>query len=538
MNEPHEKLPGSALPTAPAHQTHRSRVPLVWMVPAIAALIGGWLLMQSIRDHGPTVVVSFNDAEGIEAGKTKLRFENIDVGTVKLVTLGSDRHTVDVSIDTARFATPLLVASSRFWVVRPRLGASGVSGLDTLLSGAFIAMDVGDSAEAMRHFVGLENPPAVTGRDSGREFVLDAVDLGSLVVASPIYFRHIQVGQVSAVDLNGDGRGVTVKVFVRRPYDRFVTTDTRFWHASGVDVEVDSAGVHVQSESLSTILAGGIAFDEMPDVQLSHPAEAGSHFVLTRDRVTAMMPRDGAPETFVLYFDESLRGLKPGAAIDFLGVDIGTVKAIQVAYQARAGRLRLPVLVNLYPERLRTLVQNGGVALPVEPFRNLIGRMVDEGLRAQLRTASLMTGQLYVELDFFPRSAALRSHPEQTPMLLPTVPGNIEQIENSFVSLAQKLDRLPLGRIAQDLDRALVSSNRTLDSAHALLGSVQADLVPAARLTLEHTGQAFSPDGSLEADLHMTLTSIGKAADSVKVLTDYLDAHPEALILGKSKESQ
>jgi paraquat-inducible protein B len=533
-----EGVPGiEPLSTAVARPSHRSRIPLVWIVPAVAAVIGAWLAIHALLDRGPTITVTFLDAEGIEAGKSKVRYESVDIGDVKAITLAPDRRTVSVTIETAKFAAPFLVSDTRFWIVRPRLGASGVSGLGTLLSGAFIAMDVGKSKEEARTFAGLERPPAVAEGARGRQFVLSSPDLGSLAVSSPVYFHQVQVGQISAANLNPDGHGVTLTLFVDAPYDRFVTQNTRFWHASGVDVEVDSRGVHVQSESLTTILAGGVAFEAPADSVSVAPSSEDSHFKLAPNRLAAMREPDGITETYVLYFNESLRGLAAGATVDFRGVEIGEVVGLNVAYDRQTEKFLFPVLINIYPERFRARYTKEGDR-PLTQSHTLVARMIKQGFRAQLRSASLLTGQLYIALDFFPQAAKVAALPDLTPMPLPTMPGNLEQVQASIISVAHKLDQLPLDKIAHDIDVTFVTLNRAL-------GNVDADILPEAKSTLSQarqtllqTQQTLAPEASLQSDLHSTLSSVGRAADSLRVLADYLDKHPESLLRGKSEDSK
>jgi paraquat-inducible protein B len=533
----------AALPPAVAHRTGHSRISLVWIVPMIAALLGGWLAVRALLERGPTVSVSFTDSEGIEAGKTKVRYRSVDVGTGRTVSLGADLRTVSVGIDMAKFAEPLLRAGTRFWIVRPRLGTTGVSGLGTLLSGVYIGLDTGVSKEPAREFVGLDTPPVIAGHAGGRQFVLQSRDLGSLGVGAPAYFHHIQVGQISSVHLDPDGHGVTMTLFVEAPYERFVSDDTRFWHASGVDFAFDSSGVHMQTQSLTTILAGGIAF-ETPESSGGAAASADTRFHLAASRDAAMKAPDRLVETYVLYFEESLRGLTPGAAVNFRGVDIGEVTSLKVEYNRTSGKFLFPVLVNVYPERIRARYLQGG-GRPQTESHELVAGMIKNGFRAQLRTGSLLTGQLYIALDFFPRAAAVSAQPELTPMPLPTIPGNLAELQNTIVRVAQKIDQLPLDKIARDADQTLVSLNQMLGSTHTLVGNISTEIVPEAksalaqaRSTLNQTQQTLAPDSSLESDLHTTLTSVSRAADSIRVLTDYLDKHPEALLRGKVDDAR
>ena len=532
------------VPEAAPHRQRREswRLPLVWIVPLVAAIIGGWMAVHAILERGPVITIAFADAEGVEAGKTKVRFKSVDVGIVRRVSLAADHRTVKLLVDMDKSTAPFLVRDTRFWIVRPRLGASGVSGLGTLFSGAYVAADLGDSKEGAREFTGLETPPIVTKDTQGTQFVLVADDVGSLSVGAPAYLRHIEVGQVSAVSLNPDGRGVSMTLFVNAPYDRFITEDTRFWQASGVDVVVDTSGVRVETESLSTILAGGIALETPSDSTTTAPASGGTAFRLMRDRAAAMKSPDRLVETYVLGFDESLRGLAPGAVVDFRGVEIGEVVRVNVEYDPKTHKFVFPVLINVYPERFRSRYTEG-TARPERKSHELIASMIEEGLRAQLRTSSLLTGRLYIAIDFFPKAARIAAQPELTPMPLPTIPGNLEEIQNTIVSIAHKLDAIPLDRIGRQTQTALKDLSGTLGSVDRLASNFDAQVTPEARaalvqatLTLASTRDAVAPDAALQNDLHSTLNSIGRAADSVKTLADYLDQHPEALIRGKAKD--
>lgn len=233
--------------------SRRVRPSLVWGIPLIAALIGLALVVQTLSKRGPTITVSFASAEGIEPGKTKVKFKDVDIGDVRTVTLTPDRSRVIATIDLVKEAEPFAVEGSRFWVVRPRFAGSGISGLGTLLSGAYIAVDIGRSERKLMEFTGEDEPPVVASDVPGRRFVLHTADLGSLDVGSPVFFRRIEAGHVEWFSLNPDGNGLTLGIFIKAPYDRFVTPDSRFWHASGIDLRLDAAGVRVQTQSLATV---------------------------------------------------------------------------------------------------------------------------------------------------------------------------------------------------------------------------------------------------------------------------------------------
>lgn len=284
--ENHDKLPD--IPDPIVVKTTRWAPSLVWAVPILAALIGLSLIVATVLERGPTITIRFQTAEGLEAGKTKVKYKDVDIGEVKAITLSKDLGHVLIHLELVKGVERFAVSDTRFWIVKPRVAASGVSGLGTLFSGAYIGTDPGQSSEKQKEFIGLEVPPIVTTDLVGRQFTLHAADGGSLDIASPVYYRHVQVGQVIAFDLDEDGRGVTLKIFVQTPYDRFVTSETRFWHAGGVDVRMDANGVKVRASPLAALLLGGVAFDAPPDSPTTAPAEEGMVYVLAADQEQAM----------------------------------------------------------------------------------------------------------------------------------------------------------------------------------------------------------------------------------------------------------
>ncbi len=531
-----------ALPEPVIEPPRRWRPSMVWAIPLLAALIGLSLVVQVLWQRGPTITVSFSSAEGIEPGKTKVKFKDVDVGDVKTVRLAQDRSRAVVTIELVKDARQLAVADSRFWVVRPRFAGSGISGLGTLLSGSYIGVDAGHSSDDRFDFVGLDDPPVVASDIPGRRFRLLAEDIGSLDIGSPVYFRRIEVGHVESFALEPDGHRIALQIFVKSPYDHFIMADSRFWHASGVDLRMDSAGVRLETQSLAAILMGGIAF-ETPGGPAAAAAD-GTEFSLATNHAEAMKTPDGAPETVVLRFRQSVRGLAVGAPVDFRGIEIGVVRFIGLKFDPDSDDFSAPVTVDIYPDRLASqdaASKSSDHAVRVARVADLVHR----GLRAQLRTGSLLTGQLYVAMDFFPETPPVRFDSRAQPLEIPTVPSDMEELQQQVQSILRKLDKIPFDTLGQDVHRALVSLDVGLRRIDTLVRRTDSDLLPEIRdslqdmrRTMEATQASLAGDSPLQQDTRQALRGVAEATRSLKALSDSLNRHPESLVRGKKGTDQ
>ncbi|MFZ4537577.1 intermembrane transport protein PqiB [Propionivibrio sp.] len=530
------------LPEATASKSTRS-LSLVWLIPFIAAIIGGWIAIKTHLDKGPTITITFKSAEGIEAGKTKLRFNEVKIGEVKEVLLSKDHTQVVVTAELVKDAENFLVDDSRFWVVKPRIAGGQISGLNTLLSGSYIGVDIGKSEIERDEFIGLEVQPIMTGGLPGRHFILHAHDLGSLDIGAPVYFRRIKAGWITAYDLENAGKGVTVNIFIQAPYDQYVSSNTRFWNASGVDVALGSEGLSVRTEGLISLIVGGIAFQSPSHASLTAgAAPEDSAFDLYASREAAMRKPTHEVVPGIFFFDQSVRGLSPGAPIDFRGVQVGEVQSISLELDTARKNVRAAVEVNLYPEQFWARVRGGAKPTTEAALMQLWDTLIAKGLRAQLNTGSLITGQLYVSLDFFPDTK--KSPPldwSKSPVEFPTISSTLESLQNSLVKLMKKLESIPVEQISADLHKALVSLDETLKSTS---GAIQ-NVTPELRATLESANKALlsadkvlSAGSPLQQDARETLREVTRAAAAVRDLADYLERHPESLIRGKQEEVQ
>jgi paraquat-inducible protein B len=544
MAEP-EPTPQLDVPQAtPASPRHRY-LSLVWIVPMVAAAVAGWLAVQAMLRHGPTITISFVTAEGLEPGITRLRYKDVEIGTVSAVTLSEDSSRVLVTARMQKQAERLLREDTRFWVVKPRISASSVSGLGTLFSGAYIGVDAGSSAESRREFVGLEAPPVVIGGRPGKQFVLKSETLGSLDIGSPVYFRQVQVGQVVGFEIDPDGRGTSVQIFVNAPYDRFVKARSRFWLASGIDARFDAAGFQLNTESLVSILVGGIAFRTPPDAFDQPAAAASAAFDLFRDEASALRQPDTVVQPVRMVFHESVRGLAAGAPIDFRGITIGEVRSIELVFDKQRRRSSIEVRAELYPERLRSRTAAGKGADERLAGAAVLERLMQRGLAAQLRQGNLLTGQLYVALDLTPNRAAPQSPAEPGALTIPTMPSSFTELQTTVARIARKLEQLPLEELAADARRSLRSLDQTMAAVEKLTRSTEQTLVPEAgaalaslRETLAHAHSVLDADAPTQSELRATLREVAQAADAIRLLAEMLERQPEALLRGKGEKGE
>ncbi|SDB93938.1 PqiB family protein [Acinetobacter boissieri] len=520
----------------PQRKKPRSKVSLIWIIPIVALVIALSLAVKAIWERGPTIEVSFRTADGLEAGKTNVRYKQVNIGLVRQIKLASDNSHVIAQIELTKDNRNFAAKDSRFWVVRPRIGTTGVSGIDTLLSGSYIEVDGGKISEEQTDFVGLETPPVVPSDVPGKIFFLTADNLGSLDIGSPIYYRRMNVGQITAYNLSEDGKHVELQTFIRSPYDKFVTTDARFWQASGVDVSLNASGFSLNTQSLASIVTGGVAFG-YPENSNAGIAPIKSQFTLWNSKVDALKVPDGKPRKIVMYFDTSLRGLAAGAPIDFMGINIGDVTAINVEFEPNYRKLRMRVDAVLYPSRLA----NGK---EMDPTGTIFRSFIQQGWRAQMRTGNLLTGQNYIAFDKFNKAKPVTLiHHEGDLVEVPTIPPELNSLQAQVSEIADKVSKFPINEIGADVRKTLKSMNTTIDSTDKLVKQLDTKVAPDfqatlndARKTMQSTESVLSGDAPLQQDLRKVLQQVTRTAASLQLMSDYIEQHPESLIRGKKGE--
>lgn len=533
---------------------------VIWVIPIVAVLVAAYLAFKTWSEEGPTITLTFESADGLTAGQTLVKHKNVTMGTVRAIALSHDLSHVVLRVEMNREAAPHLTTGTRFWVVKPRLGLSGVSGLDTLVSGAYIEMEPGDGGEAS-HFVGLETPPIVRSGEPGKEFLLITPRLGALAPSSPVFFRDIQVGEVLGYDLSNIESSVTLHVFVREPFDAHVFPGTRFWNASGITLTTGPEGIRLEFESLEAVLAGGIAFDTPPLARSGESAQDGALFTLYKDALAADYAGASREDQYLVYFDESVQGLAAGAEVQLRGIRVGRVVDLRMVYDAGQNQVRLPVLIEFDSRETEVI----GIAKDARDILNDL--IVHRGLRAQLASASLITGQQLVSLDFFPEAAPASLGEEGGYPVIPSVPSRIDSIMQAVQHVAAQLNALPLDALVEDardtiasidelvkgpeMKQVLTSLAGALSSADQLLQNANKDLSPvlaempkvmnSVRSALrEINGLLSSIDAGygsgsgFQRDLTSALLQAQDALRAIRVLAELLQMNPQALILGTS----
>ena len=550
------------LPPSELHK--RTGFQPIWIIPIIAALIAAFLGWRAIEARGPTITITFNTADGMQAGQTKVRHKAVDLGTIKSVTLDDDMTKVKVEIEMQRTAARYLTNNARFWVVRPRIGFGGVSGLDTLLSGAYIELDPGAlDGSSKRDFTGLEAPPAIRSDEPGRTFTLTTSLIGAISSGSPVFYRNLNVGEVLGYELDHAGKQFTVQTFIRKPYYKFVHDESQFWNASGVTLDFGSGGVKLQIESLQAIIAGGVAFDTFDNAPSSAEAAEGHSFELRSSAANATSASLTRRVPVMTHFDSSVSGLAVDAAVQLFGIQVGSVKDIQLKFDPKS--VALPyVSVRLDIEMGRVFRDR---VVPDEEVPRVVRLLVAKGLRASLQSANLLTGQMLVSLEFVPDAPPVEAVMEDGMFVIPTVGGGIANITTNLSQITKALATLPLAQIAdnlnstlkgasalansKDLHDALQSMSSLMSSAQDVVRKVNNGVTPALKQlpqiaqglqsTIERTNKligsadtGYGADSQFKRDLDRLMGQLSDTARSLRILADFLDQNPSALIRGRN----
>ncbi|NOR20632.1 MAG: MCE family protein [Xanthomonadales bacterium] len=546
----------SRISTADVKQKSKGFSP-VWVIPIIAALVGGWMVFQNLPEENAKIEVTFKSAAGLEAGKTQVKVRDIVVGKVTDVDFSKDLGVVNVEMEFEGICPEHITDKTRFWVIKPRIGAGGVSGLDTLLSGAYIEADPGEGGEPATKFTGMEEPGNYQLGNPGTKYRLEASTLGSLSRGSPIKYRDVAVGQVTRYKLAEDSVAVDIEIFIRAPYDKLVKKDTRFWNISGLEVEAGAEGFKLEMASIATLISGGIAFSAI-DSSSGAQAEADSIFTLYKHEGQQAVAEEVAFYVPIkLYFENGVKGLDAGAPVEYKGLRLGTVEKVTAELSEDKTDMTTIAAVRIEPDRLPEESNNRGKSreFRTKLVHDFLEVLVNHGVRAQLKTGNLLTGKALIEFSKFPDAepdpvryvnglAIFPTMPESLANIAEKVDGittkinqilakidaipiteignnlatttakinkiPMEEIGNNMADLTAKLEAIPTGKIGKDLADTMESLQGLIDSLNAAKGGV------------------------LGVQTRRALAEITRAATALRGMAEYLERHPEALLKGKN----
>lgn len=521
---------------------------IVWVVPLVALLLGTWLLYRNFAAQGPRAGVRFDTADGIVAGKTEVRCRSVKVGVVKKVKLADDLKSVLALLELDSDSSKLLRVGTQFWVVRPRFSVTEFSGVDTLITGAYIELDPGPAEGAeMSDFIGLENPPATGVNVPGRRLVLTAEEAGSLSVGSPIYYRGFEVGRIEGRSLERGGLKVTYQAFIGAEYSQLVKENTRFWNTSGIDISAGVDGLKLRTPSFQAMLSGGVTFGVSGDDEIGKVAPDGMGFTLYPDEDAARHAAFNPRLKFLLLFDQTVRGLSEKAPVEFRGIMIGRVADISFDLVPAAGDMRIPVLIEIDPALMRPETARE----MTQPDSEFLREAVGNGLRAALKTGSLITSSLFVDLDYYDDAAPAKLGISGDYTTIPTVSSGFAQLEAKLTAILDKIQALPIDKAVAEFSAAAAEAKTTLAASRTTLQEIETT-VAAARKTLEDpefrelpaglrqtlaelqkSVASVGPDGAVQGDLLRTLDELRAALRALKGMTTTIDEKPNSLLFGR-----
>ncbi|MZH13394.1 MAG: MCE family protein [Nitrospinae bacterium] len=492
---------------------------IVWVIPVVTLLVGGWLIVKTLSEQGPRATISFKTAEGIEVDKTKVKYKNVDIGVVDKIEFSDDfSHTI-LTVDFIQGSEKFLRRSTRFWVVKPQLSLRGASGLGTLISGAYIEIEPGPGAPQL-HFVGLEKQPVVKSDEQGKKITLVTQNLGSVDTGSPVYYQGLPAGEVLGYELGNDRKSTYIHVFIKDPFDQLIRGNTNFWNVSGINVSMDADGFKVQTESIQSMIYGGIAF-ETPET-LEQAGTDIDNLVFTLHESYESIEKHSYTKKikFIMFFDSSIRGLNLGAPVEFKGIKVGSVLDVRLEFDAGSTSFLIPVLIEIEPQRIMERGIQGEVS-----SHQALNRLVERGLRARLQTGSLLTSQLFIELDMHPGSPIKLSGRETPFPELPTLPtSNFGAITQSAEELLAKLNAVDIKEVTSVLVDTIKTANKTMHSAENAINNantlIESPGIPEAvenvRVALENFKNITQKvdESNLIASATQTMHSADKAINN------------------------
>lgn len=513
---------------------------VIWLIPLIALIAGGWLLMKDIRNRGPEITLLMDSADGIEVNNTVVKVLSVEVGRVSRIRLRSDRKGVEVTARLTADAKDMMRKDTQFWVVKPRIDQSGISGLNTLVSGSYIAFTPGKSEETEERFEVLDIPPIAAIGQNGLRLKLIGANDKMIGAGSPVLYEDFNVGVVESAQFDAKDQTVNYTVFIQSPNDKLVGEHSQFWLQSGISIETTGNGIRVDSAPIPALLSGAIAFAPPAGGDKGKPAVNDDTFELYNNRSEIENLPTERSLYYTAFFKQSVRGLAPGAPVEYKGINIGAVA--DVPYFAQNDSLRLfengwiPVRIRIEPERM----ERNAAAQSREYWQSQLQTALNKGLTATIASNNLITGSKMIELDERPsESAKLKPFADYNGnVVIATRSSGLDDLQAQLGSLLEKFNKLPLDKTVDELNGSLRELKTTLHSANALIGKPQTQNIPnelnQTLRELRQTLQGVSPQSPLYGDVQTTLQSIDKTLKDAQPVINTLKEKPNSLIFNSN----
>lgn len=512
----------------------------VWIIPVLALGLGLYMLVHNLLTRGPEIQIAFPTAKGIEQGTTRVKFRDVDMGVVEKVQLNEDLDGVIVTVTLDRQATELLREDTVFWVVTARVGVDNISGLDTLVSGAYIQLSPGSGAEGARFFKGLDAPPLTPTDADGLRLRIVSETASSLSTGDAVLYNGYKVGRVEGTNFDPQRRLARYDIFIDAPYHELVNSAVRFWDASGLSLSAGAEGFKVQTGSIETLLLGGMAFGVPEGVRDGDPVPDDTEFRLYNSYADILKNPFRYGMYYVLSFSQSVKGLNPGSPVEYRGIQIGRVERLlleeSMALQSEGlnGGAQIPVLIYVEPARIALPDRASSLKLMGEAITNGI----DNGLRASLESGSLLTGAKFVNIDYFPDAEPARSEDFLQYATIPTIDTGFGQLQQKISSILTSIDKLPLDDTFTRANTAIASLESVLENVNALLEQPDTRALPAeldrTLEALRATLGTLSPDSDTYRSINSSLLKLNRTLDNLESVSSTLAAQPSALLLPPS----
>ncbi|KZN38620.1 mammalian cell entry protein [Pseudoalteromonas luteoviolacea S2607] len=537
-----------------AYIESKPKFSVIWIVPIIAILITGWMLYQHQSNKGHVIFLKMENADGIIAGKTEVKVRSVQVGIVETLRLQIEQNAVIATIRINKHYDSLLTEDAKFWTVKPRVDETGISGLNTLLSGVYIELLPGESDRSASLFTMQDQPALISPDVDGVRYSLTAANAEVLDVGTGIFFRNYKIGQVESAKFNEKTLEMDYGIFINSPYDELISKNVIFWVNSGIEVDLSTEGIRVSTGSLSKLIKGGISVDYPPAAEADELARENTQYKLHKNFAVALERRFDLFDLYLIEFEQSIKGLRPGAPVEYRGMRIGTVEQVP-AQLVRDGQplyfqqdnTSIPVLIKVEYGRIYDVDEQAK-----QYWQGNIEKWIKNGLRASLKSGNLLTGAVYIELDFYssakPESIAKHSiYP-----ILPSVPSGFTALSEQVMALLNKLNKLPLSdtigeakdtltaykQLGLETEKLIkeLNNKKVSEKVDKNLTQLQGTLVQltASLKQFEKTLATYQQGSGVMEQLTDTLSELESLSNTLKPVTKSLNEQPSMLIFDKN----